>query len=144
MSRACKLMELRHVQQRLKICIVCRAYSMMVKCVCGVSLKDRRCCVDLYSLKVMISDVLLLIIFQVFRVWLVCWGVADGDGTDMYLGRKCVRCKWCRLVEMWWWQGWSVWAGAERLGDDMKLLELQPEWAIFGDIWKDFRQGANI
>ena len=41
-----------------------------------------------------------------------------------------------------------MWAG--RFGesvcvkDDMKLLGLQPEWAIFRDMWRDFIHGANV
>ena len=31
----------------------------------------------------------------------------------------------------------------ECVKDDMKLLELQPEWAIFRDIWRDFINRAN-
>ena len=61
-------MGLRHDQRRLKICIVCRAYSMMVKCMGGVSLKDRRRSVDLYSLEGMISNVLLLTFLSVQSV----------------------------------------------------------------------------
>ena len=41
---------------------------MMVKCVCGVSLKDRRHSVDFYSLEVMISNVLLLTFLSVQSV----------------------------------------------------------------------------
>ena len=41
-----------------------------------------------------------------------------------------------------------MWAGTGRLGesvkDDMKLFELQPEWAIFRDMWRDFIHGANV
>ena len=41
-----------------------------------------------------------------------------------------------------------MWAGAGKLGeivkDDMKLLGLQPEWAIFRHVWRDFMQGANV
>ena len=28
--------------------------------------------------------------------------------------------------------------------DNIKLLELQPEWTIFGDMLKDFIHGANV
>ena len=39
----------------------------------------------------------------------------------------------CRPVEMWWWQGKMCGQGQEDLEnvkDDMKVLGLQPEWAI--------------
>ena len=32
----------------------------------------------------------------------------------------------------------------ECVKDDMKLLGLQPEWAIFKDMWRDFIHWANI
>ena len=41
---------------------------MMVKCVGGVSLKDRRRSVDLYSLEVILSNVLLLTFLSVQSV----------------------------------------------------------------------------
>ena len=28
--------------------------------------------------------------------------------------------------------------------DDMKLLGLQPEWAMFRNMWRDFIHGANV
>ena len=42
---------------------------MRVKCVGGVSLKDRRRSVDLYSLEVMISNVLLLTCLRLGEAW---------------------------------------------------------------------------
>ena len=39
-------------------------------------------------------------------------------------------------------------AEARRLGesvkDDMKLLGLQPEWAVFRDMWKDLIWGKHL
>ena len=32
----------------------------------------------------------------------------------------------------------------ECVKDDMKLLGLQPDWAIFADIWRDFIHGAIV
>ena len=48
-----------------------------------------------------------------------------------------------RLVERWRWQGRDLWGGKGRLGkkyvdDDMKVLGLHPEWAVFRDVWRDF------
>ena len=40
-----------------------------------------------------------------------------------------------RPVEMWRWKGEDL---EECLMDDIKLLGLQPEWAIFRDMRKDF------
>ena len=34
--------------------------------------------------------------------------------------------------------------GRECVKDDMKLLGLQPEWAVFRDVWRDFVHGANV
>ena len=32
----------------------------------------------------------------------------------------------------------------ECVKDDMKLLGLQPEWAVFRDVWRDSIHGANV
>ena len=39
-------------------------------------------------------------------------------------------------------QGRETWG--ECVKDDMKLLELKPEWAIFKDMWRDVIHGANV
>ena len=50
----------------------------------------------------------------------------------------------CRPVEGWRWQPWVRCKGRnrktwkERVDDDMKVPGLQPEWAVFRDIWRDF------
>ena len=44
-------------------------------------------------------------------------------------------------VERWRWQGRDVRSGIGRLEksvDDMKVLGLHPEWAVFRDVWRDF------
>ena len=45
-------------------------------------------------------------------------------------GMRCV----CRGKKTW----------GECVKDDMTLLGLQPEWAIFRDMWRNFIHGANI
>ena len=40
-----------------------------------------------------------------------------------------------------------MWAGAESgewVKNDMNSLGLQPEWAVFRDMWRDFIHGANV
>ena len=32
----------------------------------------------------------------------------------------------------------------ECMKDDMKLVGLQPEWAVFRDVWKDIIKRANV
>ena len=62
----------------------------------GVSLKNRRCSVDFYSLEVMISNVLLLTCLR--PKWR---GVANRGGLDIHLGRKVVNYWVSAFVEMW-------------------------------------------
>ena len=55
----------------------------------------------------------------------------------------------CLLAEGWWWRGRGVGAGVGRRGeqcvrDDMKLLGLHPEWAIFKDMWRDLIWGKRL
>ena len=37
-----------------------------------------------------------------------------------------------------------AWAGRLCVKDDIKWLRLQPEWAVFRDVWRDFIHGANF
>ena len=39
-------------------------------------------------------------------------------------------------------RGRKTWV--ECVEDDMKLLGLQPEWAIFRDVWRDFIYGTKV
>ena len=48
----------------------------------------------------------------------------------------------CQPVGIWWW-GRSRTRG-ECVKDDMKLLGLQPKWAVFRDVWKDIINRANV
>ena len=63
-----------------------RTERMMVRWMCGVSLKDRKCSVDLYSLMGVQS------VDEVVR-----WGRLRWFGHVGMIG--------CQPVEMWWWQG---------------------------------------
>ena len=51
----------------------------------------------------------------------------------------------CRNMDV---VGRNIGTGAGRLGenviDDMELLGLQPEWAIFRDVWKDLIWGKRL
>ena len=55
--------------------------------------------------------------FWVFRAWQKWWGMVDWGS----LGMLNVRTEMigCRPVEMWWWQGWDVWAGVGRHGENV-------------------------
>ena len=55
----------------------------------------------------------------------------------------------CLLAEGWWWRGQGdrgrsrkTWEQCVR--DDMKLLGLHPEWAIFRDMWRDLIWGKRL
>ena len=54
----------------------------------------------------------------------------------------------CLLAEGWWWRGEG--SGRRRklweqcVKDDMKLLGLHSEWAIFKDMWRDLIWGKRL
>ena len=52
----------------------------------------------------------------------------------------------CLLAEGWWWRGRGrsrkTWEQCMR--DDMKLLGLHFEWAIFRDMWRDLIWGKRL
>ena len=37
----------------------------------------------------------------------------------------------------------GAWTWGEHVNDDMKLLGLQPVWAMFRDMWRDFISGQT-
>ena len=81
-----------------------RTERMMVRWMCGVSLKDRKRSEDLCNLLVLI-------------VLLMWWGVEDWDGLDI----RSVRV-WmigCLLAEGWWWRGREVGDGVGRHGNSV-------------------------
>ena len=100
----------------------------MVRWMCGVSLKDRKLSADLYS-RLGVQSVA-----DVVRRGRLRW--------FKHLERKSVD-DWvsaCTKMEL---------AGVRRIGrnrktwrecveDDMKVLGLHSEWAVFRDMWRDF------
>ena len=54
----------------------------------------------------------------------------------------------CLLAEGWWWRrrgrGRSRKTWEQCVGDDMKLLGLHSEWAIFRDVWRDLIWGEHL
>ena len=107
-----------------------RTERMMVRWMCGVSLKDRKRSVDLYSLLGVQS------VDEVVRQGRLRWfGHVEGKSGDDYdwvstcrnlvvAGVRCVG------------RGRKTWY--ECVKDDMKALGLHPEWAVFRDMWKGF------
>ena len=104
---------------------------MMVRWMCGVSLKDRKRSVDLYSLLGVQS------VAGVVRRSRLRWfeHVERKHGDDWVSACRKVevagaRCKgrkrktWYKCVE-----------------DDMKALGLYHEWAVFRDMWRGFISG---
>ena len=103
---------------------------MMVRWVCGVSLKDRKRSVDLYSVLGVQS------VANVVRRGRLRWfGYLERKGVELWIiGCRCrnvevagVRCKgrnrktWNKCVE-----------------DDMEVLGLHSESAVLRDTWRDF------
>ena len=50
--------------------------------------------------------------------------------VEMVAGVRCVG------------RGSKTWR--ECVKDDMKMLGLQPQWAVFRDVWRDFIHRANV
>ena len=96
-------------------------------------MKDRRHSLDLYSLLGVQSgaDVVRHGGFRWFE-HLKCMGV-----DDWLSACRNVVVAGMRGVD----RGRKTWKVCE---DDMKLFGLQPEWALFRDVWMDFKQGANV
>ena len=101
---------------------------MMVRWMYGVSLKDRKCSVDLNSLLGVQS------VADVVRRGSLRWfGHLEHRSVDDWVSA-------CRKVEV---------AGArckgrkrktwkECVDNDMEVLGLHPEWVVFRDMWRDF------
>ena len=108
-----------------------RTERMMVRWMCGVSLKDRKQSVDLYSLPGVQS------VAEVVRRSGLRWFgfVEHKNGDDWVSACKKVevagaRCKG-RKRKTWY----------ECVEDDMEALGLHPEWAVFRDMWRGFISG---
>ena len=55
----------------------------------------------------------------------------------------------CLLAEGWWWRGRGVGTGGGKtweqcVRDDMKLLGLHSDRAIFKDMWRDLIRGKRL
>ena len=102
-----------------------RAERRMVRWMCGVSLKDRKCSGDLCRLVVKA--------WQIEMVWTSERKSADDwvfSYRDMEVaGMKCVGRGRGRG------RGRKTWEVCVK--DDIKLFGLQPEWTIFRDMWRD-------
>ena len=110
-----------------------RMERMMVRWMCGVSLKDRKRSVDLYSLLGVES------VAEVVRQGRLRWfGHVERKSENDWVSA-------CRNV---------VVAGVRRAGRgrktwykcvevDMERLGLHPEWAMFGDMWRGFISGRT-
>ena len=101
-----------------------RTEHMIVRWMCEVSLKNKKH-----------SEVCSLLGIQsVAEVWQIgIWSVRVGMTG-------------CQLVEGWRWQGRNVDRGQktrECVNDGIKLLRLQPEWAVFRDMWRGFILGQT-
>ena len=126
--------------ERLKFCeehnlrSLVRTERMMVRWMCGVSLKDRRCSEDLCNLLGIncVADV-------VRRGRLRWFGHLEHKSVDNWVsaciglvvegarGRGRIRKTWEQCVR-----------------DNMRLLGLHPEWAIFKDMWRDLIWGKRL
>ena len=101
-----------------------RTERMKARWICGVSLKDRKRTVDLYSLLGVQS-----VADEVRRGRLRWFGHLECKSVDDWVS-ACrnvelagVRCRG-RIRKTW----------RECVGDDMEVLGLHPEWAVFRDM----------
>ena len=101
---------------------------MMVRWMCGVSLKDRKCSVDLYSL-LDVQSVAEVVRWRRFR-WI--GHVERKSGEDWVSACRNVVVAGVRCVG----RGRKTWY--ECVTDDMVELGLHPEWAVFRDMWRGF------
>ena len=110
-----------------------RTERMMVRWMCGVSLKDKKRSVDLYSLLRVQS------VAEVVRQGRLRWfGHVERKSGD-YWASACrnvvvagVRCAG---------RGRKTWRECVR--DDMEELGLPPEWVVFRDMWRDLISGKT-
>ena len=104
-----------------------RTERMMVRWMCGVSLKDRKRSEDLCNLLGIncVADVMR-------RGRLRWFGHLERKGVDDWVSA-------CRglVVEGTRGRGRSRKTWEQCVRDDMKLLGLHPEWAVFRDMWRD-------
>ena len=111
-----------------------RTERMMVRWMCGVSLKDRKRSEDLCNLLGIncVADV-------VRRGRLRWFGHLERKSVDDWVSA-------CRglVVEGTRGRGRSRKTWEQCVRDDMKLLGLHPEWAVFRDMWRDLIWGKRL
>ena len=95
----------------------------MVRWMCGVSLKDRKCSVDLYSL----LGLCIQSVDEVVRQGRLRWfgHMEHKSEDDWVLACRNVVVAGVRCAV----RGRKTWY--ECVKDDMKVLGLHPEWAVF-------------
>ena len=111
-----------------------RTERMMVRWMCGVSLKDRKRSEDLCNL------LGINCVADVVRCGRLRWfGHLERKSVDDWVS-SCRRM----VVEGARGQGRSRKAWEQCVKDDMKLLGLHSEWAIFKDMWRDLTWGKRL
>ena len=111
-----------------------RTERMMVRWMCGVSLKDRKRSEDLYNL------LGINCVADVVRHGRLRWfGHLERKSVDDWVSA-------CRglVVERTRGRGRSRKTWEQCVRDDMKLLGLHPEWAVFRDMWRDLIWGKRL
>ena len=110
-----------------------RTERMMVRWICGVSLKDRKRSVDLYSLLGVQS------VDEVVRRGRLRWfgHVERKSGNDWVSACRNVVVAGVRCAG----RGRKTWY--ECVMKDMKVLGLHAEWAVFRDMWRGFISGGT-
>ena len=110
-----------------------RTKRMMVIWMCGVSLKDRKRSVDLYSLLGVQS------VAEVVRRDRLRWfgHVERKSGDDWVSACRNVVVAGVRCAG----RGRKTWR--ECVKDDVVQLGLHPEWAVFRDMWRGFVSGKT-
>ena len=110
-----------------------RAEHMMVRRMCGVSLKDRKRSEDLYNLLDIKS------VAKVVSCGRLRWfgHVERKNGDDWVSACRKVVVAGVRCVG----RGRKTWY--ECVKDDMKELGLHAEWAVFRDMWRGLISGQT-
>ena len=106
---------------------------MMVRWMCGMSLKDRKRSVDLYSLLGVES------VAEVVRHGRLRWfgHVEQKNGDDWVSACRNVVVAGVRCAG----RGRKTWR--ECVKDDMDELGLHPEWVVFRDMWRRLISGKT-
>ena len=111
-----------------------RAERIMVRWMCGVSLKDRKRSEVLYSLSGVQS------VAKVVRRGRLRWcGHAERKNKDGWVSAcRNVVVAGVRCVG----RGRKTWR--ECVKEDMDKLGLHPEWAVFRDVWRGLISGKRL